>query len=57
MICKSANVKVRPISTSIKNGFKLPPVKEFEKLISVKTKAILICNPGNPTGHYIARRS
>ena len=48
---KSANVKVRPISTSIKNRFKLPPVKEFEKLISPKTKAILICNPGNPTGY------
>ena len=48
---KSANVKVRPISTSIKNGFKLPSVDEFEKLISAKTKAILICNPGNPTGY------
>ncbi len=52
---KSANVKVRPISTSIKNGFKLPLVKEFEKLINPKTKAILICNPGNPTGYLYSK--
>ena len=52
---KSANVKIRPISTSIKNGFRLPLVKEFEKLINSKTKAILLCNPGNPTGYLYSK--
>ena len=47
----SAGIKVKPISTSINNGFALPPIEEFEKLITKKTKAILICNPGNPTGY------
>lgn len=47
----SAGIKVKPISTSINNGFALPPIEEFEKLITNKTKAILICNPGNPTGY------
>ena len=47
----SAGIKVKPISTSINNGFALPPIVEFEKLITNKTKAILICNPGNPTGY------
>ena len=46
-----AGIKVKPISTSINNGFALPPIEEFEKLITNKTKAILICNPGNPTGY------
>tara|TARA_A100001035_G_scaffold148983_1_gene117125 strand:+ start:1049 stop:2245 length:1197 start_codon:yes stop_codon:yes gene_type:complete len=53
---KSANVKIRPISTSIKNGFRLPLAKEFEKLINSKTKAILICNPGNPTGYLYSKK-
>ena len=47
----SAGVKVKPITTSINNGFALPSVKDFENLITEKTKAILICNPGNPTGY------
>ena len=47
----SSGITVKPISTSIENGFALPPIDDFEKLISAKTKAILICNPGNPTGY------
>jgi|TARA_B100000959_G_scaffold207059_1_gene217196 aspartate aminotransferase len=46
----SAGVKVKPITTSINNGFALPAIKEFEKLITPDTKAILICNPSNPSG-------
>lgn len=45
-----AGVKVVPITTHIENGFALPSVKEFEKLINERTKAIVICNPNNPTG-------
>ncbi len=51
----SAGVKVKPISTSINNGFALPEIEEFEKLITRKTKAILICNPGNPTGYLYSK--
>jgi len=51
----SAGITVKPISTSINNGFALPPIDEFEKLISSKTKAILICNPGNPTGYLYSK--
>ena len=40
-----------PITASIDNGFKLPPIEDFEKKITPKTKAILICNPNNPTGY------
>lgn len=47
----ASGVTVKPIPTSIENNFALPPVAEFEKLITSKTKAILICNPGNPTGY------
>lgn len=43
-------VKIVPISLSIKNGFHLPPVKEMQKKVTKKTKAILFCNPSNPTG-------
>ena len=46
----SAGVKVIPVTASIKDGFALPSIKEFEKKITSRTKAILICNPGNPTG-------
>ena len=44
-------VTVTPIVSRIDDNFALPPVEEFEKLISSKTRAILICNPGNPTGY------
>ena len=45
-----ADIKVVPITSKIEDGFALPPVSEFEKKITDKTKAILICNPSNPTG-------
>lgn len=47
----SAGVVVKAVTAKIENGFALPPVEEFEKLITPKTKGILICNPGNPTGY------
>lgn len=46
----AANVKVKPLATHIEEDFALPSVEAFETLISPRTKAILICNPGNPTG-------
>jgi aspartate aminotransferase len=46
-----AGVKVVPVTATIENGFALPPIAEFEKLITPRTKGILICNPGNPTGY------
>ena len=52
----SAGVKVKPIATSINDGFALPAIEEFEKLITSKTKAILICNPGNPTGYLYSKK-
>ena len=51
----SAGITVKPISTSISNGFALPPIEDFVKLITPKTKAILICNPGNPTGYLYSQ--
>lgn len=47
----SAGVTVKAVTSHIENGFALPSISEFEKLITPKTKAILICNPGNPSGH------
>lgn len=46
-----ANVAVKPISSSIETGFALPPIEEFEKAITPRTKAIMVCNPNNPTGY------
>ena len=46
-----AGVIVKPITSSIENGFALPPIEDFEKVITPKTKAIIICNPNNPTGY------
>ena len=51
----SAGVKVVPVVSRIEDNFALPPIEEFEKLISPMTKAILICNPGNPTGYLYSR--
>ncbi|ARN78030.1 aspartate aminotransferase [Nonlabens spongiae] len=47
----ASGVTVKPIHTKIEENFSLPSIAEFEKLITDKTKAILICNPGNPTGY------
>ncbi|MDB5288011.1 MAG: aspartate aminotransferase [Mucilaginibacter sp.] len=49
------NVVVKPILSYIDNGFALPPISEFEKLITSKTKAIIICNPNNPTGYLYSQ--
>jgi len=51
----ASGVKVVPVISKIDNNFALPPIEEFEKLISPKTKAILICNPGNPTGYLYSK--
>lgn len=47
----ASGIKIVPVISKIENNFALPPISEFEKLITPKTKAILICNPGNPTGY------
>ncbi|MHA7058378.1 pyridoxal phosphate-dependent aminotransferase [Aquimarina sp. M1] len=51
-----STVTVVPVISRIKDGFALPSIKEFEKLITPKTKAILICNPGNPTGYLYSKQ-
>lgn len=50
-----AGLTVVPVTASIENGFALPPVEEIEKKITSKTKAIVICNPGNPTGYLYSK--
>ncbi|MBS1667700.1 MAG: pyridoxal phosphate-dependent aminotransferase [Bacteroidetes bacterium] len=52
----AANVVVKPITSYIENGFALPPMEEFEKAITPKTKAIMVCNPNNPTGYLYSRK-
>ncbi len=52
---KSGDINVRPIPTSFDNGFALPSIDEFETVINEHTKAILICNPNNPTGYFYSR--
>ena len=51
----SAGVKIVPIPSSIENGFALPSIDAFEKAVTVRTKAIMICNPNNPTGYLYSR--
>lgn len=52
-----AGMTVKPITAKIDDGFALPPIEAFEKQITEKTKAILICNPGNPTGSLYSQES
>jgi aspartate aminotransferase len=52
----SAGAKIRTIATTIEEGFSLPKVEKFEELINEHTRAILICNPNNPTGYLYTRR-
>jgi len=51
----NAGIKVVPIFSSIESGFALPPIEDFEKNITEKTKAILVCNPNNPTGYLYSK--
>jgi aspartate aminotransferase len=51
----ASGVTIVPVVSKIEDNFALPPISEFEKLITPKTKAILICNPGNPTGYLYSR--
>lgn len=51
----AAGVKVVPITSDIKNGFALPAISEFEKSITPRTKAIMVCNPNNPTGYLYSK--
>ncbi|WP_218598780.1 pyridoxal phosphate-dependent aminotransferase [Polaribacter sp. NJDZ03] len=51
----ASGVTVVPVISKIENNFALPKIEEFEKLITKKTKAILICNPGNPTGYLYSK--
>ena len=52
----SAGAVIRSVATTIEEGFSLPKINEFEKLINEKTKAILICNPNNPTGYLYTQK-
>ncbi len=48
-------IKITPITSTIDDNFSLPKISEFKKLINPKTKAILICNPNNPTGYLYSK--
>ena len=52
---RAADVVVKPVRSFIESGFALPPIEEFEKIITPKTKGIMICNPGNPTGYLYTK--
>lgn len=51
----SAGAIIRPVSSTIEEGFSLPPIEKFEELITERTKGIMICNPNNPTGYLYSR--
>lgn len=51
----ASGIKIVPVESKIETNFALPPIADFEKLITNKTKAILICNPGNPTGYLYTK--
>lgn len=51
----SAGAIIRPVSSTIEEGFSLPPIEKFEELINERTKGIMICNPNNPTGYLYSR--
>ena len=51
----ASGIKVIPVMSGIETGFALPAIEDFEKLITPKTKAILICNPGNPIGYLYSK--
>ena len=52
----AAGVRVIPVTSHIENAFALPPIEDFEKLITPRTKAIIICSPNNPTGYLYSRK-
>ena len=52
---ETAGIKIKPVTATIENGFALPPILDFEKQITPKTKGIVICNPGNPTGYLYSK--
>jgi aspartate aminotransferase len=52
----TAGLNIVPVSANISNGFALPSIEEFEKLITPKTKSIIICNPNNPTGYLYSKK-
>ena len=52
----TAGIKVVPIVSVIETGFALPPIADFEKVITPRTKAIMVCNPNNPTGYLYTRK-
>ena len=51
----ASDVEVVPVTSSIESGFALPPISEFEKKITPRTRAIIICNPNNPTGYLYSK--
>ncbi len=52
----TAGMNIVPVTSSIEDGFALPPIEEFEKLITPRTKSIIICNPNNPTGYLYSKK-
>jgi len=51
-----AGIKIVPVTSYIEDGFALPPIADFEKLITPRTKAVLVCNPNNPTGYLYSKK-